>query len=70
MTRFSDEAADHELMLKCETEKAYAVYDGREGDTTDVTWLPKSLVECERPAVGKICTFTVPNWLAEREGLC
>ena len=51
---------DLAMELRHETARAYLVHDGRK----DV-WLPKSLVEYdERDKV-----FTMPEWLAQREGL-
>jgi len=56
--------------LRHETDKAYLIYDGREGikkgDITPkdlVTWIPKS--QCQMNDDG---TFTMPEWLALEKG--
>lgn len=46
--------------LRHETERAYLIFDGARE-----VWVPKALVEYDvRDKV-----FTMPEWLAEREGL-
>jgi hypothetical protein len=48
--------------LRHETDKAFLVFDGAKE-----VWLPKSLVEHDDLAGASI--FTMPEWLAKREGL-
>lgn len=66
MSKFSDEAADLDLFLLLESDRAWLVRDGR--GTED--WLPKS--QCEFPhdcKKGDTVSVTVPNWLSEEKGL-
>lgn len=65
VTKFSDEADDYELKLVGQTDAAWCV----DTEEEQGVWLPKSQVECDRPRLGHVCTFTVPNWLAEKKGL-
>lgn len=46
--------------LRHETERAYLIFDG-----TREVWVPKALVEYDT----RDKVFTMPEWLAEREGL-
>ena len=54
---------DLALEVRHETARAYLVSD--DGKTEH--WLPKSLVELHEE--GKVMIFTMPEWLAQREGL-
>jgi hypothetical protein len=51
---------DLALELRHETARAYLIHDGHKD-----TWLPKSMVEYDEQ--DKV--FTMPEWLAQREGL-
>lgn len=46
--------------LRHETERAYLIFDGARE-----VWVPKALVEYDT----RDKVFTMPEWLAEREGL-
>lgn len=60
--------ADLELMIHAETEKAVRVSD--DGDDKRGVWLAKQHLEFEGPIVaGKAQMITMPQWLAEKEGL-
>jgi hypothetical protein len=69
MSKFSDEAADYDLILLGQTDAAWKVCQDLGED--DV-WLPKSQCEMHPPNTkhGSSASFTVPNWLAEEKGLC
>lgn len=60
---------DLTLEFRHETPRAYLVSD--DGKTEH--WLPKSLVEMGDPvglnATSEVREFTMPEWLAQREGL-
>lgn len=64
--KFRDEAADLDLRLVHESDRAWLVRDGRGTEG----WLPKSEVEFPSDAkAGSTYTLTVPNWLSEEKGL-
>lgn len=61
---YGREPVDVELFLKDETEKAVRV---ALDEAADPVWLPRSLIEIS--GEGRIVTVTMPQWLAEKEGL-
>lgn len=54
--------------LRHETDKAFLIFDGARE-----VWIPKSLAEWEpapnRSSSSSTGTITMPEWLAQREGL-
>jgi len=69
MSKFGDESDTYDLEYLGLTRagNAYMVDDG-DGNTV---FLPTSRVEpVGALVVNKTCKFDIPNWLAEREGLC
>lgn len=50
--------------LRHETAAAVMIFDG-----SKEVWLPKSLVEIAPNDDGKTVTVSLPEWLAEKEGL-
>ena len=60
---------DLTLELRHETARAYLVSD----DGKSEHWLPKSMVEMGDPVglntTSEVREFTMPEWLAQREGL-
>lgn len=65
------ELFDCSLKLLHETEKAYLVTEGLldANEKLKTFWLPKSQVEVDAPEQGKVCVFTVPQWLIEEKGI-
>lgn len=65
----SDKLVDLTLELRHETARAYLVSD--DGKTEH--WLPKTLTEVGdvvgRNKTSEVRQFTIPEWLAQREGL-
>lgn len=63
------EYVEVEVEIKAETELAYLVDDGSEGDSE--FWLPKSQIDEEGMLeVGEIEMITIPEWLANEHDLC
>jgi cold shock CspA family protein len=66
MTKFSDEAADYDLVYQMDTDAAFLFKDLDDDDV----WLPKSAVEVGGTLKrGQVVSVTIPNWLAEAKGL-
>lgn len=65
----SDKLVDLTLELRHETARSYLVSD--DGKTEH--WLPKTLTEMGdvvgRNKTSEVRQFTIPEWLAQREGL-
>jgi hypothetical protein len=56
-------------MLHHQTDRAWLL--SQTGRRDDGEWYPKSQVDCDErdPQSGKIYTFQVPQWLAEKCGI-
>lgn len=58
---------DVEMYIHQQTDRAILASDT--GDVEDAVWLPLPLVEVA-PIAGRVSvTVTIPDWLAQREGL-
>jgi len=72
MSRARDEfgsyVVDLDFLYETETDGAYAVKTDEKAQTT---WLPKSQVEWVQGTRqrGRLCTLTVPEWLAHKNNL-
>ena len=53
-----------ELRSDPDRHNAWKVYDGKKE-----VWIPKSQGELEKNPTGRLYTLTIPEWLAEKEGL-
>lgn len=62
----SKEPIDLDLKLVKESQGAFLVKGDDDGAEV---WLPKSQVQCDRPVQGRVCSFSVPLWLAQDRGL-
>jgi hypothetical protein len=65
------EAVELELYWQAETERAYGVKEDTTPDSP-LIWLPKShtiLEDADHAELEEVCTFTVDEWLATKEGL-
>jgi hypothetical protein len=64
-----DDRDEYKLSYHRATDKAWFLSDtGREDDAS---WYPKSQVDCDvgDPQRGRVYTFRVPQWLAEKNGI-
>ena len=65
MDNHHSNVADYTLIMVADRERSLGVKQTEDGE---VVWLPKSLVEYEVKK-GRVVEVTIPDWLAEREGL-